>query len=147
MVPRASAPHTRAAGTSNVASSPVTWFSRLQTLPRVPGEPFRSRHFDGSALAEIRVNAEADARYRALVADTRFDDGTLIVETLSDAHGSPVAFLALERRPDGWRFSELDAGGVPRPFDEALCRGCHAGALAAPVFGPARSVPSRESKR
>ncbi len=135
-----------AARSKTEASSRIAWFSQLQTLPRVASEPFRSQHFDGSHLAEIRVNAEAEARYRALVTDTRFDDGTLIVETLRDRSGTAVALLALERRADGWRFSELDPDGVPRSIDESLCRGCHAGAESPPVFGPARPVPSRESK-
>ncbi|HET9930389.1 MAG TPA: hypothetical protein VFQ35_06875 [Polyangiaceae bacterium] len=130
-----------------MANSRVAWFSRVRTSSRVQAEPFRSRHFEGNLLAELRVNAEAEAAYRALVMDTRFEAGTLLVETLLGRDGAPAALLALERRAEGWAFSEVDPEGVPLPFDESLCRGCHAGALAAPVFGPARIVPERESKR
>lgn len=92
------------------------------------------------------MNPEAVTRYRSLVVGTQFDEGTLIVEELHAQGGAPSRSLVLERRANDWQFAVLDAQGNPQPFDDAACRGCHAGALAAPVFGPARELPG-ESKR
>lgn len=138
--------HTRPATSDHTTTAP--WLARIASLSGAGDARFRSQHFDATHFAEVRVNSEAKPLYDALVTDTRFSKGTLIVEALSRTdHTAPDAFLALELSADGWRFVQLDAGGVPTTFDDAPCRGCHAGATSPPVFGPAHSVPTRESKR
>jgi hypothetical protein len=97
--------------------------------------------------AELRVNPEARASYLGLVTDTRFPDGTFLVEFLKDARTSASGpILAMERRAGAWSYWQLDPKGrVQAEGALPLCAGCHAGAPAAPVFGLPRPTPTQES--
>jgi hypothetical protein len=127
----------------------VPWFRDALTWPRVTDGPEPSAHLETPHLAEIQVNPEALETYRTLVVDTKFPPGTVLVERLRDARtGRLGAILALERGPtaDDWRYWALDSQGQLEPdVSLELCAACHAGALAAPVFGPRRSVRTTQT--
>jgi hypothetical protein len=118
------------------------------TWPKVTERPFPSQHLGERHFAELRVSPEAQATYAALVPDSSFSPGSLIVETSIDAKTSargPV--LALERTESDWRYWLLDARGVPQQADTAACAACHAAAPSAPLFGAPRpaAVPAATS--
>ncbi|MFZ5890882.1 MAG: hypothetical protein ACOY0T_07520 [Myxococcota bacterium] len=147
------APLTQPASTSHLDSTRVErvaptppWFERTQSFPRVQSDVVLSQHLDGSHFAEIVINPEAEATYRQVATDSRFDVGTLIVERLrAKTAATPNVILALERRADAWVYWELDGNGRGRELNaDSACHGCHAGARAAPVFGPL-AVDARES--
>lgn len=97
----------------------------------------------GAALvAEVRVNAAARDSYLALVADTEFPVGTQFFELLREPRsGRGAGALSLRRGEGGWEFQRFDAAGRPAPQSAlAFCAGCHAQALAPPVFGVPRSA-------
>lgn len=123
------------------------WLARTRTWPMVNEQPLLSGHLGRAHRAEIRVNPEARAAYLALVADTQFADGTWLVESLIDADtNSAGPTFAMERRAGNWVYWLLDAAGrVQAEGSLPLCAGCHAGALARPVFGLPRTPPEQES--
>jgi hypothetical protein len=140
--------HTAPSAVAKPTHSRALWFLRAQRFASIGETAFRSQHFGGKRLARIRVNPESEAAYRTLVVDSQFSQGTLVVEALSRNGGAePDTYLGVELTRDGWRFFEANAKGEPEALDERDCRGCHAGAPSPPLFGPARDVPARESKR
>lgn len=110
------------------------------TWPKVTERPFPSQHLAERHDAELRVSPDAQASYAALVPDSSFPTGSLIVETLFDAKSkAPGPILALERTEGDWRYWVLDAQGVPQPNEAAgACAACHAAAPSAPLFGAPR---------
>jgi hypothetical protein len=129
------------------ATAVAAWFARSKDWPLASEAAVPSAHLGRAQRAQVRVNPEASEAYRALVADTAFADGTLLVEFLSDAKtGESGPVFALERRAGSWTFWELDAQGrVQEAGALPFCAGCHAGAPAAPVFGLPRSDVPLES--
>jgi hypothetical protein len=113
------------------------------TWAPITEQPFTSQHLGERHLAELRVSPEAQPIYAALVPDSSFAQGSLVVETLVDPKTNARGpILALERTESDWRYWVLDARGVPEPnHSAAACAGCHAAAPAAPLFGAPRPAP------
>ncbi len=83
----------------------------------------------------MRANDLARPAYAALVADSVFPDGSLLLE---QPHSSANGGFSYAMRKQGarWSFIQLDAnGGVLASGALALCAGCHAQAPADQVFG------------
>jgi hypothetical protein len=104
--------------------------------------PFRSQHLGERHLAELRVSPEAQPAYAALVPESSFGVGTLIVESLLDEKtGERGPVLALERTETEWRYWVLGPKGhVDSADSSAACARCHAAAPAAPLFGLQRAA-------
>ena len=93
------------------------------------------------------MSPKAVESYLALVTDSQFAQGTWLVEFLTDARTRAKGpIFALERRAEGWAYWELDPQGRVRAEGAlGFCGGCHAGALAPPVFGLPRAPAAQES--
>ena len=107
--------------------------------------PFVSQHLGEPHLAELRVSPEAQAAYLALVPESSFGAGTVIVESLrNEKTGAPGPVLALERTESEWRYWRLGpAGNLEQADASAACVRCHAAAPATPLFGlPRAELPS-----
>jgi hypothetical protein len=124
------------------------WFLSALTWPKATEAPLLSAHMGTPHIAEIHVNPEALEAYRNLVGDTLFAEGTWFVERLRHADtGRSGPILALERTPKEWRFWVLDPQGRLDPeVSLDFCAGCHAGALAPPVFGLPRQFADSPSR-
>ncbi|MGC4090251.1 MAG: hypothetical protein QM756_20700 [Polyangiaceae bacterium] len=143
MAERAPESHTQPRAAEPTPIAP--WFQRASSLAHAHDQPFVSAHFTSGRAAEIRVNAESLQAYLDVVRDSHFDDGTLITEWLRPDNRTPGSVLALELRGGSWHYWQVDLQGHGAELGDASpCQGCHAGALAAPVFGLAR--PGAESK-
>jgi hypothetical protein len=95
--------------------------------------PFTSRGHQPELRVDVHVNPESRSSYSALVADTVFPDGSVLVEL---SHVNPGRGLGMQKTHGIWSFLELDAkGGVVESGALPLCVGCHAEAPADSVFG------------
>lgn len=112
-------------------------YAEVQHWPAVSAAPFTSRGHQPEQSVEVRVNELAHASYTALVTDTVFPEGSLLVELPSGpGHG-----YAMRKASGVWSYFELDAKGglLASGTPLALCDGCHAQAPADHVFGPPRA--------
>ena len=99
--------------------------------------PFTSQGHLPASPVDVRVNATASASYAALVTDTVFPEGSVLLELSHslDGHG-----YAMRKANGAWSYFELDAqGGVLASGALSLCAGCHAQAPADHVFGLPRA--------
>lgn len=88
-------------------------------------------------MADVRVNDAASSSYRALVTDTVFPDGAVLVELARTGTGHGYA---MRKMSGNWSYFELDAqGAVLASGSLTLCAGCHAQAPADHVFGLPRA--------
>ena len=141
---RAAAPPAPAPPAGPPSPPAAPWFTTAMAWAPVTQQPFVSEHFGERHLAEVRVNPEAQATYAALVPESSFATGTVIVETLrNEKTGAPGPVLALERTESDWRYWRLGtAGNLEHADASAACARCHAAAPAAPLFGlPRTSAP------
>jgi hypothetical protein len=112
------------------------------TWPVMTERPFVSEHLGERHLAELRVTPEALPIYAALVPDSGFAEGSLIIESLiNEKTGARGPIFALERTASDWRYWALESNGVPQAAERtAGCPGCHAAAPGAPLFGLPRAA-------
>jgi hypothetical protein len=104
--------------------------------------PFTARGHQPEQQVDVHVNELARAAYVALVADTVFPDGSVLVE-LAHSAASPGNGYAMRKAGGQWTYLELDPrGGVLASGVLALCAGCHAQAPADRVFGLPREPAS-----
>jgi hypothetical protein len=131
-----SAPDVHAAPSAQPAPLPV-WdtYAEVQHWPAASTAPFTSRGHQPEQLVEVRVSEPARASYAALVTDTVFPEGAVLVElTRGTGHS-----YAMRKTGGTWSYIELDArGAVLANGSLPLCIACHAQAPADRVFGPPR---------
>src|SRR4051812_7652283 len=110
-------------------------YAEVQHWPAANAAPFTSRGHQPEQSVEVRVNDAARTSYGALVTDTVFPEGSVLVE-LSQGGGHSYAM----RKTRGvWSYFELDAKGrLLASGALTLCAGCHAQAPADRIFGPPR---------
>ena len=83
---------------------------------------------------DVRANDAARTSYAALVPDTVFPDGSVLLEQAHGALGGPG--YAMRKQSGQWSYLELSArGAVVASGALALCAGCHAQARSDGVFG------------
>jgi hypothetical protein len=128
---------------ARAASSPtqlsVLWqpYAEAQGWPTANGAPFNSRGHEPEQQVDVRVNEVARSSYAALVTDTVFPEGSLLLE---QAHRHDGLGYAMHKRGGQWSFIQLDArGAVLASGALAVCAGCHAQAPADQVFGLPRA--------
>lgn len=118
---------------------PALWepYAEAQHWPTANHAPFRSRGHQPEQQVDVRVNEIARSSYAALVTDTVFPDGSVLLE---QAHADDGLGYAMRKADGRWNFFQLDArGAVVARGPLALCAGCHAQAPADYVFGLPRA--------
>jgi len=106
--------------------------------PAANDAPFTSRGHQPEQQVDVRVNDIARSTYGALVSDTVFPDGSVLVELPHAGTGSGASY-AMRKEGGHWSYFQLDwRGGVLATGVLSLCAGCHAQAPADRVFGPPR---------
>ena len=107
--------------------------------PAVNDAPFTSRGHEPEQQVDVRVNEVARPAYTALVADTLFPEGSLLVELPHDRAGAGSGY-AMRKQDGHWSYLLLDPqGGVQASGALPLCSGCHGQAPADQVFGLPRT--------
>jgi hypothetical protein len=131
--------------------SPWPRFAEINELPTVSAEPFPVQgHPDTPPFAIVRVTHAARQAYSRLVTDTVLPDGSVVAMIHQGGAGTVLGPVYVMEKVEGsWRYLALASDGVPIPFDEGGCAGCHAIAPADHLFGPPRSKgpPGNESPR
>ena len=122
---------------ASAAPPPAVWehYAEAQSWAVSNGAPFTSRGHQPEQQVDVRANDLARPGYAALVADTIFPDGSIL---LQQPHiGASGGFgYAMLKQGGRWSFMQLDAqGGVLAAGALGLCAGCHAQAPADRVFG------------
>jgi hypothetical protein len=115
----------------------VLWksYAEAQGWPAANSTPFASRGHQPEQQVDVRTNDLARPSYAALVTDTVFPDGSVLLEQ-AHAIASGGFGYAMRKESGHWTFLQLDArGAVLASGTLALCVGCHAQAPADHVFG------------
>ncbi|MEP7049971.1 MAG: hypothetical protein ABJB12_06440 [Pseudomonadota bacterium] len=123
------------------APPPTPWapYAEAQTWPLANGTPFTSRGHQPEQQVDVRANEVARQSYAALVTDSVFPEGSVLLEQAHSASGGGLGY-AMRKSSGRWSFIQLDArGGVLASGALALCAGCHAQAPADHVFGLPRA--------
>ncbi|MEO7036517.1 MAG: hypothetical protein ABI548_21410 [Polyangiaceae bacterium] len=116
---------------------PAVWesYAEAQSWPVSNPAPFTSRGHQPEQQVDVRANELARPGYAALVADTVFPDGSVLLEQAHSRTNGGLGY-AMRKQDQRWSFVQLDArGGVLESGALALCAGCHAQAPADQVFG------------
>ena len=122
---------------SAAAPPPAIWdsYAEAQTWPVSNGAPFAARGHQPEQQVDVRANDLARPAYAALVADSVFPDGSVLLEQPHSSAKGGFSY-AMRKQAMRWSFVQLDAtGGVLASGALALCAGCHAQAPADQVFG------------
>ena len=127
---------------SSAAPPPVAWasYAEAQSWPPANSAPFPSRGHEPAQQVDVRANELARPSYAALVTDTVFPDGSVLLEQAHSSSTSGFSY-AMRKEAGQWGFFQLDAhGGVLASGTLTLCAGCHAQAPADHVFGLPREL-------
>jgi hypothetical protein len=119
---------------------PAAWeaYASVRDWPPMNAAAFTSRGHRPEQSVDIRVSPESRATYSALVSDSVFSDGSILVELshTGEGHG-----YGMRKAAGNWTFYELNAqGGLLASGALPLCAGCHAQAPADSVFGLPREI-------
>ena len=122
-----------------MAAPPPVWDGYAEAKQWAPTStsPFTSQGHLPASQVDVRVNPAGRPLYAALVTDTVFPDGSVLLEL---SHSLGGHGYAMRKANGAWSYFELDAkGGVLASGALSLCAGCHAQAPADHVFGLPRA--------